>query len=208
MTNWYAVRTTPGATKPAATYRREVVNVKNGRKAMVRHVKEGQSVIEASMIENGIWFYMPVELKTDRHHRTKALIHKRSPLIPGHVFVADILDWQAFEALPGVLGVIRVDGVPFTVSEGEMERLRNSERAIDAENAARFEASMNTKKKLKEKYPTGSKVVITAAGHHLEGRSAMVSGATGRQTIKAMVDLLSGQGTVELSLGDFEGVAA
>lgn len=200
---WYPILTSPGASKPYARTIREIINPVTKRTGLVRHADNHRSVVEASMEQAGIEFYIAFESETIRHPKTKKWITRRKPLIPGYVFAKDITDWPAFEALKGISGPIRIRSAPVPIAGGELERLMDAERMVEQARLARLVTPQTKKARLAARYPSGSKVRIPH-GHLLSGREAFVIEATARNTIRAIITAFGGQVDVEIDADNLE----
>jgi transcription antitermination factor NusG len=134
-------------------------------------------------------FYVPWEHYCFRHHRSKKMLQSRKPLIPVWVFIADITDFQRLERIPEISGPIRgMDNRPRTIRASEIDRLREAEAMV----LAAFENRNVSQKAWRErKWPAGSTVKI-GSGHVMSGREARVLEATGRKTIKAVIENMFG----------------
>lgn len=108
---WFAIRTAASAQRPVG-------------KGDISH-------IEVSLARAGFDHYMPIEHREFRHHRTKKLIEKRLPLLPGYVLVADVIDWIALCDCSGVAAVVGVAGRPLRIPASDFNRLRQAEAEIN-----------------------------------------------------------------------------
>jgi transcription antitermination factor NusG len=127
-------------------------------------------------------------------------------LIPGYVFIADITDFERLERIPEISGPIRgMDSRPRTIRATEIDRLREAEAMV----LAAFENRNVSQKAWRErKWPAGSTVKI-GTGHVLSGREARVLEATGRNTIRAVIDNMFGSDiNIEIPTEYIEQVAA
>lgn len=174
------------------------------RQSIARH---GLTRLERDLHEAGVSFYLPMELREMVHRRTKQLCIVRAPLIPGYVFLLDVSDWPALDAIRSLGPVVRNRGEPVRIADAEIDRLRLAEIAVNEANAhaaaKRREASERwTARKLARHFPQGVKVRVTRG--ILKGQELIVEATTGRATVKAMADMLGGY--VELSAADLEAV--
>jgi transcription antitermination factor NusG len=134
-------------------------------------------------------FYVPWEHYEFRHHRSKKMLQSRKPLIPGYVFIADITDFERLERIPEISGPIRgMDNRPRTIRASEIDRLREAEAMV---LAAFNNRNVSQKAWRERKWPAGSTVKI-GSGHVMSGREAKVLEATGRRTIKAVIENMFG----------------
>jgi transcription antitermination factor NusG len=142
-------------------------------------------------------YYIAWEWYEFKHHRSKKIIQSRKPLIPGYCFIANVTDWPALDRIPEISGPIRgMDNRPRTIRATEIDRLREAEAMV----LAAFENRNVSQKAWRErKWPTGSTVKI-GTGHVMSGREARVLEATGRKTIKAVIDGLFGGAGIEIEI--------
>jgi len=197
MTHWYAVRLKPGAARPS------------------KH-DERYTNIEFALGSAGIEHYMPLERREIIHHRTKKPIDKSYPLIPGYAFVYDVEDWLDLHRTDFVAGVLGVQGTPLRLPSQEIDEIRSAE-AVILEEYERAKAKRRAEEDAKEKhvpqrkarmlYPAGSTVSIDRSHMLLGGYTGTVKEATGRDTIKAIVQTLNGMVTAELPLAMVRKVA-
>lgn len=183
MTIWYAITLKPTATRQAHGH------------TLTR--------VELALRKAGIEYYLPMEEKSLIHHRTKQPISRRFPLVPGYIFCADIRDWPAFERIDEVRGPIRIQGTPMPIMRAEIERLREAEAQIAAANQLAERNKALTRKRINQIYPSGSTVRIRQ-GHIAAGQEARVTAATGRRTVKALLEYLGGLVEVEIGLEHLE----
>lgn len=180
---WFAVRTRPGGMR--------LLNRQANPEAAMQHLMEqGLTAVEAELTFHGIEHYLPIELVEITHHRTKKNITIRRPLVPGYVFVEDVRDWSLFERLRWAAGPVRVAQQPAIIPERDIAMIRKAEADIEVVNQQRRAAKSMTAKSLRKQFPSGSKVVVIGQ-HMLSGREAFVIEATGRRTIKAVLDHLA-----------------
>lgn len=187
---WYAIRTRPNALRPAT----------------VAGDFTPALPVEHKLAEAGIAFWYPQERKTLIHHRTKAEIHKRFPLLHGYLFAADVRDWRELEEIDGIAGPIRVRGCPVRVPAHAIADLRQAEAAINAENDRIWRARNAGPKQLATAFPSGSRINIHGR-HIMAGTRATVVGVTARRTIRAMIQFLGGEVEAELPVDAIELVA-
>lgn len=203
---WYVVRTKPGAQLAFRRYVVKKISDKTGKPikpVLETHKDPKQSAIEAAMQEAGFECYMPVETKTVIHHRTKKLIERRFPILPGYVFVKNVTDWPSLTSVPGFADILGINGCPITIPELEIDKLRTAEHAINEDNRLKEEAAKRLKQKVTRRVasritPIGSRVQID---HSRLGKQwGRVSGVTGRKTIKVALDNLNNMKPVEVGI--------
>lgn len=197
MKNWYVVRTAPGAQRPSI------------QNPLV-------SNIVRSLERSGFEVYLPIEIREQVHHRSKAIIEKRFPLLPGYAFVADPHDWVKLEECDGVADVIRINDVPKPIATIEIDRLREAEtkifldyqrqrqNRIERDRLKRESENGISLRKATQLYPAGSPVIVRNSHALLGGMKAIVTAATGRQTVKAVIETINGMLNAEFSIADLE----
>lgn len=189
--SWYVVRTAPGAQRP------------DPRDARF-------SKAELELTDAGFSCYMPIEVKDIVHHRTKKLIKRWFPLIPGYVFVEDVEDFYTLKNLRSVSDTVNINGKPLRLRPAEIVLLRLAETKIFEgladERVARAMADRRlSRNALGDVYPEGAQVAVKTG--FLENEIGRVVDVTGRQTIKIIMDKLKNLGTIELSVDDVALVA-
>lgn len=132
MIAWYAIRTVPSAQRP-------------------HELIKDQSKVEVTLSLGKIVHYMPVQNRVFIHRRTKKTTTARSPLLPGYVFVADIVDWLWLLQCSGVHGVLGIGGTPATIPNHQIENLRKVEEAINDEWVRRAERR-TMKRRIRQKW--------------------------------------------------------
>lgn len=188
--HWYALRLKPMAQRPSRQ-------------------DERLTNIEISLRQSGFEHYMPLERREIIHHRTKKPIDKRYPLIPGYAFVYNPYDWLALSKCDFVAGVLGVRGTPLSILNTQVDAIRAAEAVISAEYE-RSKALRRQKEKerdehipqrrLRVMFPAGTPIAIDGTHSILGGMTGRVVDATGRQTIKAIIETLSGMVNAELPL--------
>lgn len=132
MIYWYAVRTEPAAQRP-------------------HRLAEGQSTIEVALTLAKFAHYMPVQNRVFVHRRTKKMTSTRAPLLPGYIFVADVIEWRPLYDCPGVAGVLGIDGTPAAIPIHQIENLRKVEQSINDMEARRAERRL-MKRRIRRKW--------------------------------------------------------
>lgn len=191
--NWYALRLKPGASRP---YRHD----------------ERLSNIEWAMKREGMECYMPMELAMKIHHRTKKSIDKRFPLVPGYAFmqaVSDDQNWKKVRECDFVASIIGVGGTPLPLPSAQIELIQMAEKSLrevyEYQKAARaYEEARRlqkvTQRVAAEQFPAGGVVTITREHRLFAGRRATVIAATGRNTIRAVIETLNGLANAEIPI--------
>ncbi len=132
MTAWYAIRTEPSAQRP-------------------HELSKGQSKVEVTLTLGSFAHYMPAINRVFVHRRTKKMTSARAPLLPGYVFVADVVDWPRLCELSGVAGVLGIKGTPAAIPDHQIESLRKVEDAINEESRRRAERRL-LKRRIRRKW--------------------------------------------------------
>lgn len=197
---WYCIRLKPQAQRPA----KQDPRITN---------------IEFSLRHEGFDHYMPLERREIVHHRTKKPIDKQYPLIPGYAFVCDVDDWLRLNNCDFVAGVLGVRGTPMPIMPTVIDAVRDAEAVIlseyERQKAMRRQREKEQADRLqhipqrraRQMYPAGTPIVIDRTHVLLGGMKGRVVDATGRQTIKAVIETLNGMVNAELSLAFVEKVA-
>ena len=168
--------------------------------------------IEYDLQKLGIEHFNPTELKRYIHHRTKRPIHRREALVPGYVFVTGNFQWPDLMNLNGVMNVIGFQGEPYVIPDRSIEQLRLAEAFAFDEfikediRSRGGKTSGFTKDRLAQIFPKGSLVRIHSDIWGTK-QSVKVLGATGRETIKVLVEMLGAMVPVEIGVENVEKVA-
>jgi transcription antitermination factor NusG len=198
--HWHCIRLRPGAAQISRQDRR-LTN------------------IELSLNREGIEHYMPMERKELMHHRTKIWEDKRYPLIPGYAFVANVTNWAKLKDCDFVAGVLGNSESPIPIPASSIELIRQAETEIEQRHQGYKWARLQREREKEERkrhipqskarvlYPAGSTVVVDKTHFLLGGYKGRVVDATGRQTIKLMIETLNGIVAAELSMVHLERVA-
>lgn len=174
---WHVIRLTPKALKPD-----------NGN-----HFR---TIVEKSLSEGGFSYFLPFENKPIIHHRTKKKIWRRFPMMPGYGFVEGVTNFEALRGCDGVSDVIKSAGRPVPIPAGEVHKVMLAEMSINAEHGRmdalqEARAALGTRAGVVTRFPINSLVTVKE-GHLLAGRTFVVNAATGKATIKGVIDTLEG----------------
>ncbi|WP_018900406.1 transcription termination/antitermination NusG family protein [Rhizobium sp. 2MFCol3.1] len=105
-TNWYAVRTVPGAQRMATVL--EPANDETEAERLKRERRKGESIVERNIRNEGIEVYMPSFWTITQHQRTNKMSERRFPLLVGYAFVnIGESDFERVRNIDGVLAFIR-----------------------------------------------------------------------------------------------------
>lgn len=196
MESWFAIRLSPGASRPHRFY--------------------PGCQVEVALRQAKIDHYFPVELHSKRHHRTGEYLDKRFPLIPGYAFVREQNDWKALTKVDYVSCAVHVGGNPMKIPEREMDLIRAAEESIreiyEYQKALRIHkeqqiAHRMTSREAKRMFPEGAKFRVMDSHAMFGGKEARVLAATGRNTIRAVIEMLGGAVTAELGIDYLEDAA-
>jgi transcription antitermination factor NusG len=197
---WFALRLKAGAARP---YRHD----------------ERMTNIEWSLQREGMSCYMPMEMAMKIHHRTKQPIDKRFPLIPGYAFMQAIPDeqnWKKVRECDFVASIIGVGGTPLPLPMAQIELIQMAETSLreiyEYQKAVRaYEEEQRlrkvTRRVASEQFPAGGVVTISRQHRLFAGRRATIIAATGRNTIKAVIETLNGMANAEIPIELVEMVA-
>ncbi|MEK1908186.1 MAG: transcription termination/antitermination NusG family protein [Pseudomonas sp.] len=197
---WYALRLKAGAGRP---YRHD----------------ERMTNIEWSMKREGMECYMPMEFALKIHHRTRQAIDKRFPLIPGYAFMKadDEQNWKKVRECDFVASIIGVGGTPLPLPTAQVELIQMAETSLrelyEYHKALRaYEEEQRLRKVTRrvaaEQFPAGGVVTISRQHRLFAGRRATIIAATGRNTIKAVIETLNGMANAEIPIALVERVAS
>jgi transcription antitermination factor NusG len=162
---------------------------------------------------------MPMELAMKIHHRTKKTIDKRFPLIPGYAFIQAVHDeqnWKKVRECDFVASIIGIGGTPLPLPTAQVELIQMAETSLrelyEYHKALRaYEEDMRRRKVTRrvaaEQFPAGGVVTISQQHRLFAGRRATIIAATGRNTIKAVIETLNGMANAEIPLEFVEEVA-
>jgi transcription antitermination factor NusG len=154
--------------------------------------------IETELAIAGVTHYLPAETCFIRHNRTKEWMRRRFILMP-YVFVQDVIDWPRLERIcRGMRGPLRIANEPVPIPEREIQRVRDGQLKIDTAHALVHRNRTLTRRRLEELYPAGTEIEIMDGP--LATQRAVVLAATGRQAIKAVVQMLGGEVEIEVSV--------
>tara|TARA_R110002110_G_scaffold37601_5_gene124048 strand:- start:4197 stop:4763 length:567 start_codon:yes stop_codon:yes gene_type:complete len=151
-----------------------------------------RTVVEKSLNDGGFAFFMPFENKPHIHSKTKKKIWRRHPLIPGYGFVEDVSNFESLRNCDGVGDVIKSAGRPVPIPDFEVHKVMLAEMSVNAEHERKNAAQearerMGTRAAVVGAFPINSLVTIKE-GHLLAGQSFIVNAATGKATIKGVID--------------------
>jgi len=132
LISWYAVRTAPAAQRP-------------------HKLSAGQSIVEVALTLGNFAHYMPVHDRVFIHRRTKKMTSNRAPLLPGYIFVADVVEWLNLCDCVGVAGVLGIGGTPVAIPNHQIDNLRKVEQAVNDESARRAERRL-MKRRIRRKW--------------------------------------------------------
>ncbi len=169
--------------------------------------------IEFALRQEGFDFFFPLERKEIIHHRTKKPIDKRFPMIPGYAFVSKPGNWLRLRKTDFVAGILGVGGTPKVISTSVIDAIQKAEDAFSEEyerqKALRRQRERDAdehipQRRARQLFPAGSQFVVSNTHVMLAGMRGTVKEATGRRTIKAIIETLNGMMNAEISMDDIE----
>jgi transcription antitermination factor NusG len=197
---WHIVSLEPSAARKATT-RRFYWGPRNGRHSTLE--RHDESNLERTCRENGVDIYFPF-VRFAYLDRSQRPAHGSTPLIPGFAFVSDITDFQALKEVPGIVDVLRNNGVPIPMATLDMIAIEKAHAQATVEFHKEW-SKMNlqrhklTKKQMRQTFRKGARFRIRngiAAGY---GR---IKDVTTRNTVKMIHEKLLG--VVEVPIDDIE----
>lgn len=196
---WYAVKTRPGTQRQAKPRVGEAAD------------RKGEFIIERNLRDAGFDIFMPSTYREIRHHKTEEFIVKRFPLLVGYSFVNKPRSFYDLGEVEGVSAILGVAGMPMRINAESVESIREAEEReveqMERRRLARIQKEKQLDRKLtrreaRELFPKNRR--ITVGGHsYLAGMTGFVTDATGRNTIKAVIETLNGLIPVELDIAEF-----
>lgn len=197
--NWYAVKAKPNTQRQAAPRVGETIS------------RKGEFIIERHLRDAGFDVFMPSTVREVRHHRTEQYMVKRFPLMVGYAFVRDPRDFYSLSDCDGVSAILGVAGCPLRIPTASIEAIKAAEEVerdlMERRRSLRIQKEKQAQRKLTRKeardlFPKNHRVTVSS-NSLLHGMSGFVVDATGRNTIKAMIETLNGLIPVELDIAEF-----
>ncbi|MDW9896638.1 hypothetical protein GOB10_12750 [Sinorhizobium meliloti] len=195
--DWYAIKARPGTQRKASPRIGETEE------------RKGEFIIERSLRDAGFEVFMPSFRRDIKHHRTKELQERRFAMLVGYCFVnLPTREFFRLSRVDGVTAILGVAGCPLRIEDKLIEDLLDAEASAEATlERERNARRKRTRRELQEEFPEG-KVVTIAASHRLVGGMlATVLDVTSRNTVKTLVETLSGLVRVEVPLELIDRVA-
>lgn len=135
---WYAIRTRPGSQKPQREYAVEQTQSAKGYR-IVPSLNPNLSAIERALSDAGFVYYMPAEKRLIRDRRKTDLFKtRRFALMVGYAFVHNPHSFYALQEVPGVAGIVGIEGRPMPVNLDDILLLR----AMEAEAEVEFDGQV------------------------------------------------------------------
>lgn len=162
---------------------------------------------ELDLLRNGFDFYCPVEVFDCVHPRTKKVIQRYRPLLPGYCFVSGVTNFWALSECKTVAGVLGVSGTPLAVSERDVAAMRAEETAIFATLAGdrvkrRKAGQKKTRRGLQRQYPNGA--CITILDGFLASERGRIESVSREGRVRVMLDRFANMGVIELEAASVE----
>ncbi len=200
MTNWYVVRTAPGSSRQAPP------------RAHLPIERQTESIAERAVRDAGLIAYTPSMRKDIIHHRTKKLITRKFPLMAGYMFAGfpTLPNFMRLATLREIQSILGADGHPWQIPSREIERFQQAEidMAFDDTREARIhrqEIGRTARLTMQMQYPAGTSIALN--GGPFTGFCGRVTSVTGRNTVKAMVEIFSQLVEIEIPIDFCEKVA-
>ncbi|MCR6502574.1 hypothetical protein MUO32_26460 [Shinella sp. CPCC 101442] len=196
---WYAVKTRPGTQRQAKPRVGEAAD------------RKGEFIIERNLRDAGFDIFMPSTYREIRHHKTEEFIVKRFPLLVGYSFVNKPRSFYDLGEVEGVSAILGVAGMPMRINAESVESIREAEEReveqMERRRLARIQKEKQLNRKLTRRearalFPKKRRITVGGNGY-LAGMSGFVTDATGRNTIKAVIETLNGLIPVELDIAEF-----
>ncbi len=202
--SWYAIKTRPGTQRPATPRIGETED------------RKGEFIIERNLRDADFEIFLPSTQVIYKHHKTKKTLEKRAAMLVGYAFIYMPRSFYELSQVDGVSAVLGIAGRPMPIAGKIIQSLRDAEEDLieNIQRAKRMrerqEAVANgnvTKKQLREMYPPTSPIRISDDHPLLSGLVAKVLDATGRKTLKTVVETLEGLVSVEIPVEYVEKIA-
>lgn len=204
---WYAIRTAPGSQRsPSIT----------GDLPHQRG-KDGCSIIERNLRNEGIDVFMPCVRRDVIHHRTRKWIDKCFPLLVGYAFVnLPKGNFGQFEEVDGVSGFVRPGNSrfcePLVFPEGLIGKLRFTEFELEQqflqqrlyrqrrqELWAQMDQQRPSRAEMRKLFPRGSRLVLRPSSPVARFPVNVLS-VSAAGTIRAAVETLDKMVNVDIPL--------
>jgi transcription antitermination factor NusG len=188
---WFVGYLKAGATRPA-------------HRAPVPAEGHDETIVERSLHDEGFTAYLPRMRKEIRHHRTKKLVVRRFPLMPGYVFVsggASEPNWMRLRSCDGISGVLSLDGRPWPIPAAQVEALKQAEDDLvfDDTREARLKRGQDGKNRRETTalhFPEGTAIMLTEGP--FSGLPGVVVGVSGGGLIRAIVEVFRQKTPMEI----------
>lgn len=163
--------------------------------------------VELDLLRNGFDFYCPVEVFDCIHPRTKKVIQRYRPLLPGYCFVSGVTNFWALSECKTVAGVLGIAGAPLAVSERDIAAMRAEETAVfealAVDRVKRRKAGQKTTRRgLQNRYPKGASVTILDG--FLASERGRIAGVSRQGKVRVMLDRFANMGVIELEAASVE----
>ena len=173
--------------------------------------RKGEFIIERNLRDAGFDVFFPSTVREIRHNRTDEFLVKRFPLMVGYAFVRNPRDFYSLSDCEGVSSILGIAGCPLRIPTVSIDAIREAEEVerdlMEKRRALRIQKEKQAQRKLtrreaRDLFPKNRRVTVSS-NSLLQGMSGFVVDATGRNTIKAMIETLNGLIPVELDIAEF-----
>lgn len=141
----------------------------------------------------GFRAYVPKAVKAVIHHRTKAMILKRSPALVGYVLMRfpGRVDWYALRQCQGVKGVLYADGKPYALAQSQVAAIMRAQRAAAYDTPTARTYRLNKRAGERESIARSAAKARFQRGMHVTPQSGPLAG------ILARIERITKRGTIE-----------
>lgn len=142
----------------------------------------------------GFRAYVPKAVKAVIHHRTKAMILKRSPALVGYLFMrfpAGAPNWYALRQCQGVKGVLYADGKPYVIRQTDVAAIMRAQRSAAYDTATARTYRLNKRAGERESIARSAAKARFQRGMHVTPQSGPLAG------ILARIERITKRGTIE-----------
>ncbi|MET4634990.1 transcription termination/antitermination protein NusG [Kaistia defluvii] len=190
--NWYVGYLRAGATRPSR------------HRGPVPAEGQDETVVERALADEGFGAYLPRVRKELRHHRTKKIITRRFPLLPGYIFVTGgdrEPNWMRLKACEGISGVLSLDGRPWPIADAQVDTLKQAEADLlfDDTHAARVKRGQEGRTRRETtaiRFHEGCAITLTEGP--FSGLPGVVVGVTTGGLIRAIVEVFRQKTPMEI----------
>lgn len=151
------------------------------------------------MRRRGFGVHIPRQVTIKKHHRTKADIIKRRPLLTGYIFMRfkGPENWYALRQCQGVKGVLYIDGHPYQMPQADVLAIIRAQRYFRYDD----QNTRNTRMQMRFGGIGVSKAKRKAALSRFRVGMDVLAPMTGAERIIARIKAITKKGTVRADIG-------